>query len=67
MKKNVAELVKIESIDTLYQDACQIIEIGLLAKRIKLVTVARHGFVGGEYSHRLGGQLGGQAGTVTGE
>jgi hypothetical protein len=26
MKKNDAELVKIESIDTLYQDACQIIE-----------------------------------------
>lgn len=26
MKKNEAELVKIESIDTLYQDACQIIE-----------------------------------------
>ena len=26
MKKNEAEFVKIESIDTLYQDACQIIE-----------------------------------------
>ena len=26
MKKDEAKLVKIESIDTLYQDACQIIE-----------------------------------------